>query len=428
MGRYGEEAVYTAFALAAPALGVYPWAAAVLGQENLGFASMASADVGENDAVAAVQAAMQRGDRAGALRLVLEAERAAPGDMALKMQRAMICRAMGNLEGAIAALDDALSIDPYDYVARLSKAALIERMDGERAAATPYRNALAIAPPEADLPPPLRAPTARARDVVARTEQALEAHLLARTGAVQAEISGEARRRFDESVGILAGRNKVYLQEPLLLHYPRLPAIPFYDRAMFPWFAELEAATETIRGELEVALDAAKADFAPYIAYPKGAPVNQWGELNHSQKWSSFFLWKDGQRHEAACTLCPKTAALLETLPLSDLPGYAPTAMFSALDAHTRIPAHTGSTNVRLLCHLPLILPGPARFRVGNETREWKMGEAWVFDDTIEHEAWNDADQLRVILILDIWNPYLDLGERALVKALLSARQEFFAG
>ena len=389
---------------------------------------MPSADVGETDVGAAIQAAMQRGDRAVALTLVLEAERAAPGDMALKMQRAMICRGLGDLPGAIAALDDALTIDPYDYMARLSKAAMIERMDGERAAATPYRNALAIAPPEAELPQPLRAPTARAREVVARAEQALEAHLLARTGAVQAEVSGEARRRFDESVGILAGRTKVYSQEPLLLHYPRLPAIPFYDRAMFPWFAELEAATDMIRGELEVALTAAKDDFAPYIAYPKGAPVNQWGELNHSQKWSSFFLWKDGQRQEAACRLCPNTAALLETLPLSYLPGYAPTAMFSVLDGNTRIPAHTGSTNVRLLCHLPLILPGPARFRVGNETREWKMGEAWVFDDTIEHEAWNDADQLRVILILDIWNPYLDLGERELVKALLSARQEFFAG
>jgi aspartyl/asparaginyl beta-hydroxylase (cupin superfamily) len=111
---------------------------------------------------------------------------------------------------------------------------------------------------------------------------------------------------------------------------------------------------------------------------------------------------------------------------MAEQPGFAPTAMFSALEARTHIPAHTGSTNVRLLCHLPLILPGPARFRVGGETREWKMGQAWVFDDTIEHEAWNDADQLRVILIFDIWNPYLDEGEKALVTALLKARREFF--
>ena len=389
---------------------------------------MASADVGQADLSAAVQAALQRGDRLGALALLREAERADPRDKALKMQRAMVSRTLGDLAGALEALDEALNIDPYDYVALLSKGALVERTSGERAAAAIYRNALIIAPPDDELPPPLRAPTARAREVAAKTQAALEDHLRARTDAVKADISPAARRRFDESVGIFAGRTKVYNQEPLLLHYPRLPAIPFYDRSLFPWFEELEAASDVIRGELEGALAAAKDDFAPYIAYPKGTPVNQWGELNHSRKWSSFFLWKDGARQDGACKLCPKTAALLERLPLAYQPGYAPTAMFSALDANTRIPAHTGSTNVRLLCHLPLILPGPARFRVGNETREWKMGEAWVFDDTIEHEAWNDADELRVILILDLWNPLLEPEEQELVKALLAARLEFFSG
>ncbi len=166
----------------------------------------------------------------------------------------------------------------------------------------------------------------------------------------------------------------------------------------------------------------------PHLPYPKGTPVQPWGELNHSKRWSSLFLWKDGARQPAAAKLCPKTTALMERLPLADLPGYAPTVMFSALDPHTRIPPHTGSTNVRLLCHLPLILPGPAGFRVGNETRAWKMGEAWVFDDTIEHEAWNDADELRVILIIDIWNPLLEPEEQELVKALLAARLEFYSG
>jgi aspartyl/asparaginyl beta-hydroxylase (cupin superfamily) len=188
----------------------------------------------------------------------------------------------------------------------------------------------------------------------------------------------------------------------------------------------LEAASDDITAELQGALAAAKDDFAPYIAYPKGTPVNQWGELNHSPRWSSLFLWKDGAKHDGACKLCPKTTALLETLPLAVLPGYGPTAMFSALDARTHIPAHTGSTNVRLLAHLPLILPGPARFRVGNEERAWKMGEAWVFDDTIEHEAWNDADDLRVILIVDVWNPLLEPEERALVAELLAARKGFY--
>ncbi len=82
---------------------------------------------------------------------------------------------------------------------------------------------------------------------------------------------------------------------------------------------------------------------------------------------------------------------------------------------------------MRLLCHLPLILPGPARFRVGNDTREWKMGQAWVFDDTIEHEAWNDADALRVILIFDVWNPFLAEGEKAMITAMMQAQRRFMA-
>ena len=107
--------------------------------------------------------------------------------------------------------------------------------------------------------------------------------------------------------------------------------------------------------------------------------------------------------------------------------GFSPTAMFSALQPRTHIPPHTGSSNVRLLAHLPLILPGPARFRVGNSVKEWKMGQAWVFDDTIEHEAWNDADQMRVILIFDVWNPFLTEAEKALITAMLNAQREYLA-
>ena len=110
---------------------------------------------------------------------------------------------------------------------------------------------------------------------------------------------------------------------------------------------------------------------------------------------------------------------------MADQPGFAPTAVFSALAPHTRIPPHTGSTNARLLVHLPLVLPGPAGFRVGNYTRKWNIGEAFVFDDTIEHEAWNDADKTRVVMIFDIWNPLLSEAERELITALLLAQRQW---
>jgi len=94
----------------------------------------------------------------------------------------------------------------------------------------------------------------------------------------------------------------------------------------------------------------------------------------------------------------------------------APTAFFSILDACTRIPAHTGVTNTRLTVHLPLVVPPGCGFRVGGTTREWLPGKAWVFDDTIEHEAWNDSDTPRAILIFDIWNPLLSEAERELIQ------------
>ncbi len=379
----------------------------------------------ETSLLVQVQQALGRRDAAGALTLLRRAEAEAPGDVDVRMQKAMARRMVGDLDGAIAALDEALAIEPYNFVALLSKGALLERTSGAKSAASVYRNALKILPED---PPAAFAPAiARAREVVDETTDALVAYLDAKAASAGLTLDSATQARFDEGVRIFAGKTRPYHSDGILLTYPRLPAIPFFDRSLFPWFAELEAATDTIRTELEGALEADEKAFAPYIAYRPGEPVNQWGELNHSRRWSSYFLWKDGARQDAACERCPKTAALLDTIPMARQPGFAPTAMFSALDAHTHIPPHTGSTNTRLLVHLPLILPGPARFRVGNETRSWRMGEAWAFDDTIEHEAWNDADKLRVILIIDIWNPCLTDAERELVTAMLNAKNQFFA-
>ena len=111
-----------------------------------------------------------------------------------------------------------------------------------------------------------------------------------------------------------------------------------------------------------------------------------------------------------------KTAAAIEALPLSDLPGRTPTVFFSLLRPGTHLPAHTGVSNVRTIIHLPLIVPPGCEFRVGGETREWRVGEAFAFDDTIEHEAWNRSGSLRAILIFDVWNPYIEEAERDLLR------------
>jgi aspartyl/asparaginyl beta-hydroxylase (cupin superfamily) len=103
-----------------------------------------------------------------------------------------------------------------------------------------------------------------------------------------------------------------------------------------------------------------------------------------------------------------------------DIPGWGPTVMFSLLKAGARIAPHTGMFNTRLVCHLPLIVPSGCFFRVGNEVREWREGKLFIFDDTIEHEAWNDSGEDRVVLIFDIWRPELSTQERRELTALFS--------
>lgn len=374
------------------------------------------------------QRALQGGNAAAALESLRRAETIAPKAVAVHLEKALVYRAMGDLAGAQRAVEQALALDPYNFIARFSRGLLLDQQGRTREAARQYGTALAIAPPESQLPRHFVALMARAREIVADANAAMKAHLLKRTAELRARYKDAALERFDESVDILSGNAKAYVQQPLMLHYPRLPAVPFFPREQFPWLPQLEAATPVIKKELEVLLEQSGSEpFAPYVAWPAGTPLNQWGELNHSRRWSSFFLWRDGVRQDGACARCPRTTEVLDSLPLAHQEGYAPTAMFSVLAANTRIPPHTGSVNTRVTVHLPLVLPGVCTFRVGNVTREWRMNEAWVFDDTIEHEARNDNPELRVILIFDVWNPYLSEAERELITAMMQARTEFLA-
>ena len=110
---------------------------------------------------------------------------------------------------------------------------------------------------------------------------------------------------------------------------------------------------------------------------------------------------------------------------MAEIGGLCPNAMFSVLAPHTQIPPHHGETNARLVVHLPLIVPEGCTYRVGFERRGWTEGEVLIFDDTIEHEARNDGDLPRTVLIFDVWNPLLSLAEREMVKAMTKAAREF---
>ncbi|HLY04513.1 MAG TPA: aspartyl/asparaginyl beta-hydroxylase domain-containing protein [Rhizomicrobium sp.] len=151
-----------------------------------------------------------------------------------------------------------------------------------------------------------------------------------------------------------------------------------------------------------------------------------WRDLNQSRRWGVYSLWREGVSYPEHIARCPRTAAALESSPQWDVPGSGPTALFSILDAKTRIPPHTGPVNTRLVVHLPLIVPPGCRFRVGSEEREWKEGEAFVFDDSINHEARNDSDSPRAVLIFDIWSPFVTPAEREMVRAVTARIADYY--
>lgn len=364
------------------------------------------------------QHAAYRGDLGGALQFLNRAATAAPGDPVILFNLSFVYRRVGDIASELAALERAITADPYYLPALFAKGTALEKTGKPRQAARVFRDALAITPPDAQLIPEMRATAAHAREAVKKNAEDFEAFLAQNTGlAGRAETPPEA---FKEAVGIVAGSKKAFVQQPTLLHYPRLPAIPFYERSQFPWLAEIEAGTDIIREEMLAVLHEQARDFGPYIAQPQGA------QSEYAPRWKAYFLYKDGKRIDENCARCPKTAALMEKAPMAEVPGAAPVVFFSVLEPRTAIPPHTGVTNTRLIVHLPLVIPGKCWFRVGNEVREWRMGEALVFDDTIEHEAHNDSDELRVLLIFDVWNPYLSKAEQGLVCELISNLQEFY--
>ncbi len=357
------------------------------------------------------------GDGASARALFDTVVRLAPGHLPGWLGLAAALRLAGHGDEELAALERALALDPRHPLALLQKAALLERLGRPRRAADLYRNVLEVLGPGARLPPAVAAHVAHARRAVEANAAALGAAIEARIGTPPAEAVG----RFGRAVDQLLGRRRIYAPEPTFLWFPFLSNREYYPRELFPWLTGVEAATAAIAAELEGVLADDAPGLVPYIAYRDGLPLDQWRELNHSRRWSAYFLCNEGRAEVAHLARCPATVAALASTPQVDIPGRGPTAFFSILEARTRIPPHTGVTNTRLTVHLPLVVPPGCGFRVGGETREWRRGKAWVFDDTLEHEAWNESDHPRAILIFDVWHPELTLLERELVREAMLA-------
>jgi aspartyl/asparaginyl beta-hydroxylase (cupin superfamily) len=367
------------------------------------------------------------GDAHAARPLLERAAAAAPRLVPAWLSLAAALRALGRRDEELAALERGLEADPTHLILLLQKAAVLDLMQKPRAAARIYANALQTLAPGTRLPPPVEAHVQHARKRVAENAAALSAAIEEQVAALRQALPAADLRRFDRCIDQVLGRRRIYAPQPTFMLFPHLSNYEFYERERFPWLGAVEAATDEIREELLSVLAADEAGIQPYIAYRAGLPLNQWRELNHSRRWGAYFLWNEGRRLEDHAARCPRTEAALAAAPQVDVPGHGPTSFFSILEPRTRIPAHTGVTNTRLTVHLPLIVPPGCGFRVGGDTREWKAGSAWAFDDSIEHEAWNDSDAPRAILIFDVWHPELSAAERDLVRQATVALAAYYA-
>jgi aspartate beta-hydroxylase len=360
---------------------------------------------------------MQRGDAVRARELFQRATQADPAHPNLWSNLASSLHALNLLPEELEAIERALVIEPRHLPSLLQKGMLMEQTGDARNAARAYRNALATIPAGA-LPPETVAPMVEhARKAIAADDAALAAAIEEHLAGIRQRHGGGDYRRVEHCIDLLTCRRRRFDPQPTFMYFPEIPAVEFFDRGDFPWLDAIEAASEEIRAELMTVLVSDREGLEPYVAYREGTPLNQWKELNKSRRWSAYFLWNQAVPQAGHLARCPRTAELLKGAPQCDVKARGPTAYFSILDAHTRIPPHTGVTNTRLTVHLPLIVPPGCGFRVGSETREWIPGKAWVFDDTIEHEAWNESDVPRAILIFDIWNPFLTPAERDLIRA-----------
>jgi aspartate beta-hydroxylase len=369
---------------------------------------------------------MQRGEAAKARELFQRATQADPKHPTLWSNLASSLHALNLLPEELDAVERALALEPRHLAALLQKGALFEHSGDPRNAARAYRNALATLPAGATPPDTLSELIGHARTVIAADEAGLASAIEERLAPLRKREGGGPYRRVEHCVELLTGRRTRFMPQPTFMYFPEIPAVEFFERAEFPWLDALEAGSEQMRAELMDVLVSDREGLEPYVAYREGTPLNQWKELNKSRRWSAYFLWNQSVPQAAHLARCPRTAELLKGAPQCDVAGRGPTAFFSILDAGTRIPAHTGVTNTRLTVHLPLIVPPDCGFRVGSETREWVPGKAWVFDDTIEHEAWNLSDVPRAILIFDVWNPFLTAAERTLVRAATEAVAAYY--
>jgi len=372
--------------------------------------------------IAQADQAMARGDiREAASLLEVAAQRGRDSTTLLRL--ATVRRSLGDLSGALQAATAGVELSPRNFLMCLLLGSLREATGAIHAAQRAYRAACAHAPLDLSFQPGMRKQLEWAR----RRAQAADEW---RRHVVEWEPAGagynlsrdEERRVRGFRTNILENLEAGPVAPPVFM-VPGVRPKNYFDPSTFQGLGELEGATGAIRSEFLALAESRSETLSSRLGGLHAA--NR--DTSRPGAWSMIPLIKNGTAVEQFASRCPKTMELARNLDLPKLGLISPSLYFSVLEPSARIAPHTGITNARLIAHLPLIVPDGCGFRVGGETRRWEVGRALVFDDMTLHEAWNDSDRIRVVLIADLWRPELSEAERRAVSDLMNC-QDVTAG
>jgi len=375
-------------------------------------------------------AALRRGQLPHAVELLERAVQSDPQDALTRHHLGRALDAAGSTAAALSAHAHAVRLRPDFSVARLYWAQLLERALKLDEAVVQYARALEDAQKGGRWLTPDTTPPAL-RPLVEHAVLAVRQH---RNLAFAMLFEPLAKRFGNDSLSRVAHTLRVYFrqesaespdprQRPTFMFMPGLPAVPYFDRSLFPWVEDFEDQCSNIQAELHRVLPNPQGSERVFNS-PELEQENLRG-IGVPPSWTGYYFYRHGERREDNCSACPLTAAALQPLPLSRVRGHGPEVLYSVFTPGTHLLPHRGVTNTRVVGHLPLIIPKDCALKVGGEVHAWIEGRTVVFDDTYEHEAWNRSDSTRVVLIFDLWNPHLTEIERLAFADLIAAIGDF---
>lgn len=372
---------------------------------------------------------LERGAYAEAARTLGRLAELAPQDHRVRLPLATALEETGQPRAALEHARRALESNRDNYFPYLYLGSIFERLGDIERASFAYSTAARLGTEDETLvddpsvPDSARERARRGNALIDRFLRELHARAVAKVHAARPEADLEriagARWLRMHTVPVTP-TNPV--QGPKWFYVPLLDRTGWFEREEFEWVEALESRAPDILAEVtqRYRID---EDTVPYLT--SDSDDQEPDTLVNSTDWGACRFYNGFQRSEDTCRRFPVTATILDGLPLFRVEGNTLEAFYSVLRARAHITPHQSASNVRLTVHLPLVVPEHCTVTVQGEARQTEFGRCLIFDDTAMHEARNDSDEARIVLIFQIWHPDLREEEREVIAASHAAHERW---